>query len=54
MASPTPIYGPRWELALTDSMAADVRLAAAAAGVSRAEWIRQAIDVALADEGSTS
>ena len=54
MAAPTPVYGPRWEVALTDSMAAEVRPAAAAAGLKRAEWIRQAIDAALAVEDSTS
>ena len=42
MAAPFPIFGPRWELALTREMATEIGLAAAREGVSRSEWIRRA------------
>ena len=48
MARPYRLYGPRWDLPLTPSMAADIRLAAAAAGIARIEWVRRACEEKLA------
>ena len=42
MASPFAVYGPRWEVAVTKDMAAEIGLDAANKGIGRSEWIRQA------------
>jgi hypothetical protein len=52
MAAPFPIYGPRWELALTQEMATEISLAAAREGMARSEWIRRACAAHLAERSS--
>ena len=47
MASPIPLYGPKWDVAVTDSMASEIRLAAANDGITRSDWIRQACQARL-------
>lgn len=36
------VFTPRWDVALTDSMASAIKIAAANQGITRSEWIRQA------------
>lgn len=54
MAAPFRVYGPRWELALTPEVAAEIGLAAAREGIPRAEWIRRACAAALVDHPQTT
>lgn len=50
MAAPVQVYGPRWEVALTDAMAFAIARSAAGQGRTKSEWIREACEQRLARE----